>query len=190
MFIIEGADSLGKSTLAKSITTCMHERGHPVWYTHMTRPPACFNFGTDYLDMMSYYAVQDRFHLGALAYHGDEALPQSKRKWLEANIIRHASFIVVLVAVDREWYRMKLIEESRDQMFDVDFLMEANERYIRMIDIHNEEDTVHHDFVFDIGPDGDRDNGYPIDEDVLRWSQMWERKLVKAQREGILPWRE
>ena len=202
MFIVEGADSLGKTTVAKKIVEQMNSAGTcPARYVHMTRPPSVFNFGTDYLDMMSYFAVQDRFHLGALAYH-DGVLPPHRRKWIEGHLLQRGSYILILVAPNEKWFKQKLEYErkKRDQMFNVDFLIEANRRYIAMAN-RNDPDAVYYDSLCHIGPSAENVaeyyrmsfesiEQYPDDQDIGRWVGFWTERLLNSLTQGELEWRK
>lgn len=188
MFIIEGSDSLGKTTAAKRmvehITQVRTGFYYPVRYQHMTRPPSQhFNFDTDYLDMMSHFAIQDRFHLGALAYH-DDVMPVESLRWIEGHLALHASFVVLMVAEDTGWYLRKMQEETREQMFDLGFRVKANQRFLDMAN-GNCDIVPHVDLVRTVnGPDD-----YPTEKDFAEWSVLWLKRFNLLRQSGGLAWR-
>ncbi len=168
MLILEGSDHLGKTTAAKGAVRLMNGRGdYPVRYQHMTRQAPSFNFASDYLDMMSLLAVQDRFHLGAIAYH-EKVMPNECLRWLEGQILIRASVIVIFVCRNDLWYKERL-QKSKGQMFDVDFMVEANRRYVEMV----EKRLVHYDFAKYVnGPED-----FPDESDIDLWIDVWLRRL-------------
>lgn len=139
MLILEGSDHLGKTTAAQTLVKLAAERvdnpsvddvAHPIRYTHMTRPNKAFDFLYDYQDLLSKYAVQDRFHLGALVWHKGVITPESLQL-IESWIGCLGSYTVIFASTNDEWYRAHL--EGVNQMFDIDTLIAANDRYLQMI---------------------------------------------------------
>ncbi len=191
MFIIEGSDNLGKSTFAKKVTKHVQEYHHsPAFYTHMTRPPECFNFCSDYMDMMSYFGVQDRFHLGALAYHKNALTPE-KQVIVEGELLRRGSYIFVMFAECDRWYRDQLEESKRDQVIPnlkmpyeelIDMLVSANTRFREMV--------CRHEVYFDDYFMANKDQPYPNDTDAILLSQRWMNRIIELQKGGLIPWRK
>jgi hypothetical protein len=184
MFIIEGADNLGKTTAAKHMVKLANMEGEsindrfkfPVRYAHMTRPGPHFDFFHDYRDMMSRYAVQDRFHLGALAWHTKDQTNMShdRLKMIEAILLSLGSVICVIYAGDDDWYEQRLRESNRDEMFDVDKIMEANRLY---------RDTIPHVSMVDIHWDVCEKGMPSSDSDTFReWLSMWCSRLQHIPR--------
>ncbi len=178
MFILEGSDCLGKTTAAKELVRLANGRGDfPVLYKHMTRPPAHFNFSSDYMDIMSVYGVQDRFHLGALAYH-DNVMSEECRLWLEGELLSRGSVIVLFLCKNEHWYRDHL-HKSKGHMFPTDTLVEANKRYVEMAEGLC---PVHCDSIQYInGPDD-----FPTTTDINYWIDMWFKRLkfLESMMEG------
>lgn len=129
MLILEGSDSLGKTTAAKKLLKmAMEDNKYPVWYAHMSRPAKCFDFFRDYSDMMSKYAIQDRFHLGSLIWH-EGVMTRERMRIIEGELAIRGSLTVVLYTSDDEWYSKQLELDKKDQMFDKDKLVAANKFY-------------------------------------------------------------
>lgn len=126
MIVIEGSDALGKTTLAKKIVEKMMEKGFPTIYSHMGRPnEQLFNFFFDYKKMINPCAVQDRFHLGGLAYHHDR-ISKQKLQIINAWIRSVGGIIIVLYAADEEWYRRRLENDERASILPIDAMCEGN----------------------------------------------------------------
>jgi len=68
MLILEGADQLGKTTLANKLLKELHKRGYPYVYRHFTRLPDCWKYPMSYLAHVSEPVVQDRFHMSEIVY--------------------------------------------------------------------------------------------------------------------------
>lgn len=146
MFVIEGSDNLGKTTTAQYLVKAAAEHAEehyetyeesgvriwPIRYQHMSRPNHAFDFFTDYQDMLSKYAVQDRFHLGALVWHSG-VINAARLRLIEGWMLSLGSVVMVMYAEDDEWYKDQLLSSPRQQAFDVDLLVEANRQYRDMV---------------------------------------------------------
>ena len=64
MIIVEGPDGVGKTTLCKRLLTRLPQH----IYAHFTRLPPAFDFFHMYLERMSRFVVQDRFHMSEVVY--------------------------------------------------------------------------------------------------------------------------
>lgn len=170
MFIIEGSDNLGKTTLAKDIVAKCATSIFPIRYQHMSRQNESFNYGSHYRDMMSAYAVQDRFHLGALVWHKPGTLPRSRLRIIEGELLALASFTVILFTSDDHWYRehCKRLAGYREQMFSLDTIVSANRQYREMV----ERRTVYFDAAYDIEA-----GNFPDDATVAQWISDWMDRL-------------
>ena len=126
MLIIEGSDCLGKTTVAKKIVNKMMEKGYPTIYSHMGRPnEQLFDFFLDYKKMINPYAVQDRFHLGGLAYHHNKITPQ-KLQIINSWIRSVGGMIVVLYAEDEQWYKQRLENDERGNLLPIVKMLDGN----------------------------------------------------------------
>lgn len=171
MFIIEGADNLGKTTAAKRIVELANARKrYPIRYQHMGRPPETFDFYLHYKDMISTFAVQDRFHIGGILWH--DAIPQDRLRDIERWIRSAGSYTVAFITTDEEWYRKRLSDNEGREMFSVNTIFAANKR---MKDLTwnatypEKEPYVGVDEVFNVSELG----GFPTDEHINRWIDRW-----------------
>jgi hypothetical protein len=108
MLVIEGAGRLGKTTAARRLVQMAHDAGFgQAEYRHMRRPPPTFNFGSDYWPMICDHAVQDRFHLGGLAWHniGETGLDEMRVRVIQAKIHAVGGLIVVFTCSDTNWFK-------------------------------------------------------------------------------------
>jgi len=177
MLVIEGSDCLGKTTVAKKIVNKMMEKGYPTIYSHMGRPnEQLFDFFLDYKKMINPCAVQDRFHLGGLAYHHDKITPQ-KLQIINSWIRSVGGMIVVLYAADETWYKQRLENDKRRNLLPIVKLLDGNlvfQKYAKNEDC---------DYIFNISPTiGSRIsncyvnyvNDYDIDKIIAEWIQRRE----------------
>ena len=164
-FIIEGADELGKTTLAKRVIERCPELTS---YAHMSKPPESFQFTwEEYADLIAPLTVQDRFHLGAYAYHPERSMTTVQHGMLREFLWKQGSVILVLYAQDDEGYRKRAMNSSKGQMFDTDTMVLANQRFRRMID---------HDLAWAVDV-----RGYPTDYDVDKWIREWQARRRNAR---------
>ncbi len=129
MLIIEGSDCLGKTTFAKKLLTEAGGYKHkfPTYYSHMSRPNSSFNFFSHYRDMMSKYAIQDRFHLGGIVWHN--AISQPRLEILDGQLKALGSMTIIMYASDFNWYRKRIEADDRGNLLSVDDMCMANKEY-------------------------------------------------------------
>lgn len=138
MLIIDGPDSIGKTTLAKRLVKMANERlvgtveqQHEqvkITYRHMTRPSDSFDYFNDFHNLIlgANHTVQDRFHLGTIAY--DDPNPKYSRDQLriiESWIYRQGSVIILLLPTNLNYYKERLIQFAKEEMFDVERMVKA-----------------------------------------------------------------
>lgn len=135
MFVIEGTDELGKTTMAKRVVEVANEMGIGATYAHMSRPSPEFKFSLpEYRAMMSDpRIVQDRFHLGAFVWH-DNVISVNQLKVIYGEILSLGGMVVLLRPESFHWQRQKLLRSSRPQSFSVTRILEANESYGHLVD--------------------------------------------------------
>lgn len=128
MLIIEGADRIGKTTLAKDIAKELD-----VPYMHCGKPPAGFDPVWWYLEPdIGTFHVCDRFHLGYLVYQTIEGSMKRtpNEQVLLDSLLTHSlqAFTVVLCADPR------LIQErwTSEEMFSCDHVLRANSMFADM----------------------------------------------------------
>lgn len=171
MFIIEGPDCVGKTTVANKIVDAVNRlKKFPAYYQHMTRPPDTFDFHFHYRDMMSMFAVMDRFHLGALAYHPKGTLTESAREFVEEMLLNFRSMILIIYASNEQIYNQKLREHNREreEMFDFETLLKANKIFADEALGSKKEYCI-----WDITPEGSHELVYPNEFIIKYWSKLW-----------------
>ncbi len=148
MLILEGSDCLGKTTFAKLLLKEADGRERfPTFYSHMSRPNKSFNFWTHYKDMMTIYAVQDRFHLGGIVWH--QAIWQGRLEIIEGWLRSIGSMIIVFYASDEQWYRDMIEKDERGNLLPVEEMCRANSNYAGLALVLRDEKPIV-DFSFDI----------------------------------------
>jgi len=182
MFIIEGPDNVGKTTAAKRLVhlaanVLLDEEYpyYPIRYAHMSRPNKAFDFCHDYRDIMSMYAVQDRFHLGALVWH-EGVMDKANLRLIESWLLGLGT-VTVVWSVEDSLYETMLETNSKEEMFDNRRLIEANRTYstigLRMHEL---------DPIFDIHWHSTVNKMYPNDDDLLSWLRVWYERLTSIPR--------
>jgi hypothetical protein len=177
MFIIEGGDSLGKTSLARKICIEANKRREfaQITYSHMSRPDLnTFDFCYDYVKMINMYSVQDRFHLGGLVYHNTkdkEYFPREKLHFVEGHLRTNGAFILLLTTSDADWYEEKLKSENREQMYDIDKMLEYESKFNSLLSCSD----VMIDDVRHIA-----DDDYPTDNEIQFWVNQWFARLRVA----------
>lgn len=189
MLILEGSDYLGKTTAANRLVELASERAargvklletgddltirdaiFPVRYCHMTRPNLAFDHFTDFQDLISVHAVQDRFHLGSLAYH-ENAITAETLSFIEAWLGNVGSYTVVFISTNKEWYEKRLQTSSRKEMFSIEQLCKVNDIYF---------DMVAGNYLFPVKIDRTiciDENSWPTDELLNDILDCWYRRL-------------
>jgi hypothetical protein len=184
MLIIEGSDCLGKSTIVKAISDKLMEPGCRHYTCHMSRPDDSFNFFTDYANMMGVNTIQDRFHLGALAYHENTYTP-AERTIIEGRLLMEGSVIVVLYAADFRWYENHIEADTRGNLLSRDKLCEANQRFAKMVSMQHQHHPLapHIDFSFDISPAfGHKKIRWVSQTSINTITQEWLKRREAAER--------
>ena len=171
MFIIEGSDHLGKTCIANSMLEIIKKRSDlpiPAFYSHMSKPNQYFDFFYNYTQRMSKYAIQDRFHLGALVWEKEGVLPTCRRKVIEGQILALGGFTLIVYSSDDKWYSEWLLENPKAELYDHRSLVEANKKYAKMVQCRE----VYFDDVWDV------QNGVWPNEGVLfGWLTNWFERL-------------
>lgn len=115
MIIVEGPDGVGKTTVARAIQSEMWRRlGRCPTYRHMTKPIDNFDFYWGYEAQMERYSVQDRFHLGELAY-GARCYP-CRQNAINLKLIRarlqQLGAVVVVITAKSTWFDRYYVEKK------------------------------------------------------------------------------
>jgi len=104
MLIIEGTDGIGKTILARRLEEELQKHG-PWIYSHLSKPPATWEYPQSYLPHIMTHKIQDRFHMSSVVYdiaRGDKPLllPEQYRL-VDAYCRLHGAFTVVLTATEK-----------------------------------------------------------------------------------------
>lgn len=161
MLIIEGADRLGKTTLAKKVADHVKKiSGFDVPVCHMGIRPANFHYYWGYVNRIQRWTVWDRFHYGAKMY--EKVLSHTMLDLIRGRIRAMGGFTVILYA-DRESYREEL-SQNPDDKFPIDKLLSVNDGY---------KDLVFREKPFDLGDVWDSSERYPDDAFVMHVAERY-----------------
>lgn len=175
MLILEGSDCLGKTTFAKLLLDEANSRNmYPTFYSHMSRPNSVFDFFLDYKDMITTFAIQDRFHLGGIVWH--DAISQAKLEIIEGWLRSVGSMIIVFYTKDHRWFEEKIKNDKRENLLDIDTMLKANKRYV---DLVLKYDVLHPiiDTTFNIKSYDDSCPQYPNRNDAKQIIDKWFERL-------------
>lgn len=130
MLIIEGSDLVGKTTLCNTILK--HDAFSRYIYAHFTKLPHRFDRLWGYVDRMSRFIVQDRFHVSEPVYaevRGEVTeLTRERYRVVDAYLRLMGGYIVVVTA-DEDLIRSRW----RDgEMYSIDKVLKANRLFIEV----------------------------------------------------------
>lgn len=171
MLILEGSDCLGKTTFARTLLGVADAREKfPTFYSHMSRPNSVFDFYTDYLDMMTRYAIQDRFHLGGIVWHNRICQPSLDiiEGWLKGM----GSMTFIMFASDHAAYRDMIEKDERGNLLSIDAMVKANFQYEKLAHQGHALKAIV-DFGWDISK-----KGYPTVELAEQVISEWFKRLI------------
>lgn len=189
MLIIEGADCLGKTTFINALIKRAnemieeHDLPFPIFYSHMSRPNCAFDFFDDYKDMITTFAVQDRFHLGGIVWH--DAIPQERLEIIEGWLRAVGSMVIVLYASDTRWYEKWLTNDKRGNLLPDTVILQANLRYQSLSyssfgkarkDTNNIRPLI--DFAFDIKHHHDDEPKFIDNNNISFIIDCWFKRLM------------
>lgn len=140
MLIFEGADCVGKTTLANAAVYAIQEKGVPAVYQHMTKPPECFHRYYGYINLALTPVVKDRFHMSENIYciaRGEQpTIPAPVYKLLDAHFRLLGAYTVIIDAPDN--VICQRLEESTDEMYSSDIVLKAAAEYRKVINSHSD----------------------------------------------------
>ena len=138
MLIIEGADLVGKTTLAKKLTSKLNDLGWPHVYQHLSRLPHEWRQDAvrNYARLCSPYTVRDRFHVSEPVYaeaREEEPMlnPLSYRN-VDRIVQANGGYIIVITAAEdliRERYARL---GDRQEMYDLEKILAVNDAYYQL----------------------------------------------------------
>tara|TARA_R110002096_G_C14661938_1_gene728394 strand:- start:8927 stop:9445 length:519 start_codon:yes stop_codon:yes gene_type:complete len=172
MIVIEGADGVGKTTLAKAIAKALNTE-----VRHMSRPEQGFDHMVGYMSRVGPH-VQDRFHLGSVVYGrmlgapGGSATPSQMR--LVQRYLRWQGVITVVLHCQRDTLKTRLREDAKDEMYGMDQILAVNDGYKALLGTSNRGEPWQ-DVNIDV-----TDRWPDIDDEVVqslirRWRFTWNR---------------
>lgn len=175
MLIFEGSDCLGKSTAAKKAVRMVVEHDvAPVIYGHMTRPNGSFDFFQNYKPFISPYVIQDRFHLGSMAYH-DGVMTEHHLRIVEGLIHAAGGVVVNIYCSNYHIYEQRIAADTRGNILSVQLMTEANQRFHVMALGRGHLRPII-DFNIDVG------DGYVSDETIEAIVQTWMERRKEAMK--------
>ncbi len=184
MLIIEGSDCLGKTTFANLLVSEAAKRVHPIsevprfpiFYSHMSRPNKAFDFFDHYTDMMSKFAVQDRFHIGGIVWH--DAIKQPALDIIEGRLRALGSMTIIFYASDLEWYENRIKNDDRGNMLPTDSMISANKWFVDLAkqDLLNGAKPMW-DYAYDIKFEFNHDARFPDAEYANHILDKWFERL-------------
>lgn len=175
MLIIEGSDCLGKTTFANLLVSEAAKREkYPIYYSHMSRPNSAFDFFDHYTDMMSKFAVQDRFHIGGIVWHSK--INEAELSIIEGRLRSIGSMTMMFYVSDFVWFKKKLKEDNRGNMFGDNAIIAANEFYKKLAEGKLSKKPII-DFAFDIKKKNQKVPGYPEIEYASYVLDQWFERL-------------
>ncbi len=146
MIILEGADALGKTTMATSLISIAKAKGHTLIYRHMQAPSKGFDIVHGYAPYIQANVVQDRFHLGSIVWQNN--ITNEMQKIIELQLQKVV--IVVLYTSDEAWYRPRLAEDAKAQLYATEQIIRANREYAKLSAGTHSVHIRKPDFIIDI----------------------------------------
>lgn len=141
MLILEGADLVGKTTLAKRLEKRLNELGWPHTYSHMSKLPTAWRgprWCQNYLDAARPYAVQDRFHLSEPLYaaaRGERPLVEDYELLDDCLRQQFGAFVVVVSAseelIGQRWHS-EVEAKGREEMYKLGQILAVNRDFERV----------------------------------------------------------
>lgn len=173
MLIIEGADLVGKTTLAKALAKKLNSRSWPHVYQHLSRLPHewAHHAVENYARLCSPYVVRDRFHMSELVYSDarreEPTLSPGTYRTVDQIVRSYCGFTIVVVATPdliEERYRRE-VAGGRAEMYDVERVLLVNQHFT---DIATQAGRWRdYSIAFDHVISCDRDHPFPDPDQIL-----------------------
>jgi len=179
MIIIEGADGVGKTTFCRKLCDVfVAQMGSTAagWYSHMSRPAENFDHVTGYMRAVR-AGVQDRFHLGSIAYGkllGSGTYPTPRKMAIVQRYLEWQGCCVVVLRAERDWLKRELLArpDLDKEMYQLDQILDVNDAFTALANSHNRGNSWAHSMI-------DVTDGWPGEEDATRifnvWKARWQR---------------
>ncbi len=137
MIVLEGADCVGKTTLAQELfrRIPIESAGqfNPM-VRHFTKPPEHFNRYWGYRNCIQRDVILDRFHMSQIAYREAERathdLDPFRYQLLDAEILKAGGVVVVITASDETiQHRWGSAPPERQEMYTLEHVLKVNTEF-------------------------------------------------------------
>lgn len=178
MIILEGADCVGKTTLARKLSAqiaeIIGETDPEKCYSHMSRPAESFDHVAGYLQNIGPRA-QDRYHLGAVVYgvmmsYGG-APNSAALRWIQTQL-RYQGALVVVMYSDRDSLEARLRTNTKAEMYDRQTILEVNDIYRRVIAPGRNRGVEFCDVEIDVT------DGWPTEDVETKLMELWRARWL------------
>ena len=133
MFIVEGTDLVGKTTVCEALVERLERHG-PWVYKWFNKLPDCWNYYWGYLPHIIRHVVQDRFHMSEIVYRRmrDEPteLPAETYRMIDAHL-RLIGSVTLVVTMEEGLLREQL--KTRHEMHTGDQIVRANNFFLAIM---------------------------------------------------------
>ncbi len=135
MLVIEGADCMGKTTLAKQLWSHPALQALGMEIQHLSRLPVGHDRSWHYVDRMNINGIFDRFYLSERPYafaRADDVIhfTEAHLNWVHAHAQTFGVFTVLLTGsnatIAGRW--------DKDEMYDRETVYRANAEFVRLTD--------------------------------------------------------
>jgi thymidylate kinase len=127
MLIVEGTDSVGKTTLTRKLATKLG-----LLYQHLGPLPDSW-VEQDYISLGSHRCAYDRYHISDIAYSWGipgRVCKIKNARFLHAALTVRFAAITVMITADSDLLTLRHRDE--DQMFDLQTVLRVNEMYCKL----------------------------------------------------------
>ncbi len=145
MLVIEGADLVGKTTLAMELIRRGTQYG-PAVYRKLGLLPGHWNYKSDYINMMSPLVVIDRFYLSELIYGRvcRNYTPLTDKIVAELNdYLGLVGGLTLIITADNAVLDEQYVKRG-DDMYKLNQIKEVNAAYIEYAGTHDPTFTYHY----------------------------------------------
>lgn len=168
MIIIEGPDHVGKTTAAKRLCELSGMK-----YSHMGVPPDDWDWHDNFLEMVQPYIVQDRFHLGGIAYgiFADfHECGYTVQSFYDLLAQLHSQTFIVIMTCDWSWLQERFGEKEEEY----DTMDEVWEGFHAIISDRCFLQQPMYDITYNVT------QGFPDDKELESWITQHKNKLSKV----------